>query len=71
MRIDALLCKSRDDRAFPREELVTMLNFSPAGEESFRVMAEAGRVARDLTGEQGEIHAQFALKPAAVQTVYY
>ena len=64
MLLEELLCKSRDGGTFTREELIEMLNFPCAGEESFRIMAEAGRVARELTGERGEVHAQFALNLA-------
>jgi biotin synthase len=64
MLIEELMCKSRDGGTFTREELITMLNFPSAGAESFRIMAEASRVARELTEEQGEVHAQFALNLA-------
>jgi len=62
MLLEELLCKSRDGGTFTREELIAMLNFPSTGEESFRIMAEDGRVARELTGEQGEDPAQYNLK---------
>lgn len=64
MNVDDLLKKSKDGGAFSREELAYMLSFPPESEASFRIMAEAGRISRELSGNQAEIHAQFALNLA-------
>ena len=64
MNIDDLLKKSKDGGAFSREDLIYMLSFLPESEATFRIMAEAGRISRELSGNQAEIHAQFALNLA-------
>jgi len=64
MTIDDLLKKSRDGINFSRDELVQMLSYPPDSEPSYRIMAEANRISKDLTGNQAEIHAQFALNLA-------
>lgn len=64
MNIDELLSRSRDGGSFNRAELAAMLSFPAESAESFRIMAEAGRISRELSGGQGEVHAQFALNLA-------
>jgi biotin synthase len=64
MHIDALLKKSQDGMAFTKEELVWMLGCPPDSPETYRIMAEANRISKELTGNKAEIHAQFALNLA-------
>ena len=64
MNIEDLLKKSQDSMAFNKEELMWMLSCPPDSPESFRIMAEANRISKELTGSKAEIHAQFALNLA-------
>ena len=64
MDIDGLLKKSRDRKAFSKEELVQMLGCAPDAPESYRIMAEANRISKELTGNRAEVHGQFALNLA-------
>ncbi len=64
MDIEDLLKKSRNSEAFSREELIGMLGYPPDSEPSYRIMAEANRISKELTGNQAEVHAQFALNLA-------
>ena len=64
MDIDDLLKKSRDEGTFSREELVQMLAHAPDAPETYRIMAEANRISKALTGNRAEVHAQFALNLA-------
>ncbi|MFZ5564353.1 MAG: radical SAM protein, partial [Thermodesulfobacteriota bacterium] len=64
MKIDDLIRKSADNGVFSKEELVFMLSHAPHAPESYRMMAEANRISRDLTGGRAEVQAQFALNLA-------
>lgn len=64
MDIDDLLKKSRDEGTFSKEELVQMLAHAPDAPETYRIMAEANRISKALTGNRAEVHAQFALNLA-------
>lgn len=64
MNIDDLLKKSKDGEVFSHDELAHMLGYPPDSPESYRIMAEANRISKELTGNQAEIHAQFALNLA-------
>ncbi len=64
VKIDDLIKKSRDGEIFSKAELVRMLNFAPDSPESYRLMAEANRISKELTGNRAEVHAQFALNLA-------
>lgn len=62
--IDDLLLKSRDEGIFVPQEIVQMLSFPPDSAESYRLMAESLAIAKKLTGNRAEVHAQFALNLA-------
>jgi len=62
--INDLLKKSQDREAFSREELVQMLGYAPDAPEAYRIMAEANRISKELTGNRAEVHGQFALNLA-------
>jgi biotin synthase len=64
VNIDDLIKKSRDGLPFSRDELVQMLRYPPDSPEAYRIMAEANRISKELTGNRAEIHAQFALNLA-------
>ncbi len=64
MKIDDLIKKARDGREFEKSELIWMLNRDPSSPESYRLMAEANRISKELTGNRAEVHAQFALNLA-------
>lgn len=61
---DDLLKKSLQGEAFSKSELMQMLEYRPDSEESYRIMAEANRISKELTGNRAEIHAQLALNLA-------
>jgi biotin synthase len=64
MNIEDLLKKSIDGANFSHDELVQMLSYSSDSSETYRIMAESNRISKELTGNQAEIHAQFALNLA-------
>lgn len=64
MNIDDLIRKSMDSGAFSKEELIQMLEFAPNAPETYRILAEANRISRDLTGNRAEVQGQFALNLA-------
>ena len=64
MNIDDIIKKSRGGERFLKEELVQMLSYPPGSPESYLLMAEASRISKELTANQAEIHAQFALNLA-------
>ena len=47
-----------------KSELVQMLSYPADSPETFRVMAEANRLSKELTQNQAEVHAQLALNLA-------
>lgn len=61
MRFDDLIEKSRSGEALSKGELVQLLSYPPDSHESYRTMAEANRISKELTGAKAEVHAQFAL----------
>ncbi len=61
MVVDDLLRKSRDGGTLSREELVFLLGLPPDAPETYRVLAEANGISKDLTGNRAEVHAQLAL----------
>lgn len=61
MDIAFLIEKSRSAEMLRRDELVYLLGFPPDSAESYRVMAEAARVSKELSWGKAEVHAQFAL----------
>lgn len=56
--------QSRDREPFTRNQLVEMLELRPDSPESYLLMAEAKRISREVTGDQMEVHSQFALNLA-------
>lgn len=64
MNIDDLICKSMDNGAFSKKELVHMLSYAPNAPESYRILAEANRISSERTGNRAEVHGQFALNLA-------
>ena len=64
MEIHDLMKKSQDGEMLSNSELVYLLGFSPDSAESYLVMAEANRIAKELSGGQAEVHAQLALNLA-------
>jgi len=64
MNIEDIIKKSRNGERFLREELVQMLSYPPGSADSYLLMAEANRISKELTANQAEIHAQFALNLA-------
>ena len=64
MHIDKLIKKSRAGDVLSREELVYLLSLAPDSAESYRVMAEATRVSKELSDGKAEVHAQFAINLA-------
>lgn len=62
--IDDIIKQSRDQIPFSHEQLVYMLELMPDSPESYRLMAEAKRISREITGDRMEVHAQFALNLA-------
>jgi len=64
MNVDDLLKKSREGAAFTGEELRFLLDFPSDSPESYRILAEANRISKELTGNRAEIHAQLALNRA-------
>lgn len=61
MRFDDLIEKSRSGEIFSKGELVQLLSYPPDSHESYRTLAEANRISKELTGAKAEVHAQFAL----------
>ena len=64
MNLDEILEKTRDGNIPSKEELVALLNFAPDSEASFRIMAEANRISKELSDGKAEIHAQLAVNLA-------
>ncbi len=64
LKIKDLLKKSREEEPFTKSELVQMLSYPADSPESYRVMAEANRLSKELTQNQAEVHAQLALNLA-------
>jgi biotin synthase len=62
--IHDIIKKSANAEAFTKEEVIAMLSFSPTSREAALIIGEAGRVARELTGNKAEVHGQFALNLA-------
>jgi len=64
MRIEEIIKKSHKGEPFSKDELVQMLSYPPGSADSYLLMAEANRISKELTANQAEIHAQFALNLA-------
>jgi len=68
MCIDDMINKSRVGKSLSKREFIQLLSYPPDSHESYRVMAEANRVSKELTGNQAEVHAQFALNVAPCES---
>jgi biotin synthase len=64
LNINDLMEKTHNGEALSKAELMSMLDYPPDSIESYRIMAEANRVAKDLTQNRAEVHAQLALNLA-------
>ncbi len=64
MNVQEMIRKSQDGRPFSKQELIEMLSLKPDSPEAYLLMAEANRISKELTGNQAEVHAQFALNLA-------
>jgi len=64
MHVTEMIRKSRDGGTFSRQELVEMLSILPDSPEAYLLMAEANRISKELTSNEAEVHAQFALNLA-------
>jgi biotin synthase len=64
MHMTEMIRKSRDGGTFSRQELVEMLSILPDSPEAYLLMAEANRISKELTNNEAEVHAQFALNLA-------
>jgi biotin synthase len=62
--INDLMKKAHDGGVLSKAELMFMLDCPPDSLESYRIMAEANRISKDLTGNRAEVHAQLALNLA-------
>ena len=61
MHVDDLIRKSADNEILSREELIFLLSLPPASPGSLSVIAEAGKISREITGNRAEVHGQLAL----------
>ncbi len=64
MNITDLIQKSRGGNVLSRDEIVYLLGLPVDCEDTFRIMAEAVRVSREVSGGKAEVHAQFAVNLA-------
>jgi len=64
MDVHDIIKKARNGEAFTKDEVVQMLSFPTTSIETSLIMGEAGRLARELTGNKAEVHGQFALNLA-------
>jgi biotin synthase len=72
MRINDFINKSQDSGKFTKDELLEMPGYPPDGDATYRIMSEAKRIFRELTGDKAEIHAQFSLnlEPCACNCLF-
>jgi biotin synthase len=64
LKVDDLLTKARERESFSKSEIIEMLAYPADAPETYRIMAEANRQAKELTRNKAEIHAQLALNLA-------
>ena len=64
MNVTTLIQKSQAGEILAREELVHLLHLAPDSAETYQVMAAATRIAKELSGGEAEVHAQFAINLA-------
>ncbi len=72
MRINDFIKKSQDSGKFSKDELLEMLGYPPDCSATYRLMAEAKHISKELTGNRAEIHAQFSLnlEPCACNCLF-
>ena len=61
MSLDDLFKKLNDREALSQKELMSLLELPPSSAGAFRVMAEANRLSKEVSGGKAEVHAQFAV----------
>ncbi|MBN2055858.1 radical SAM protein [bacterium] len=61
MKFDSILRKASNGGALKREELILLLSFPADSREAYLTMATSRHISTELSGNQAEIHAQFAL----------
>lgn len=59
-----IIKKSQNQEVFSKDEIVKMLTYRPDSPEAYKIMHEANRISKELTGDRAEVHAQFALNLA-------
>ena len=64
MNTKDIVKKSRNGEAFSKEEVIAMLNAPPDSASTYRIMAEANRISKELAGNRAEVHGQFSLNLA-------
>lgn len=64
MNVNEILKKTQAGEVLSLDELIYLLGLLPDSPETYRVMAEANRVSKELSGGQAEVHAQFSLNLA-------
>lgn len=64
MDIRDLIKRSRNAEPFEKKELIWMLGLDPTSLDVYLIMAEANRIAREVSQGQAEVHAQFAMNLA-------
>lgn len=64
MKTKDLILKSRGGEVLTRNELIHLLNLPVDAEDTYRVLAEAVRVSKEVSGGRAEVHAQFAVNLA-------
>lgn len=64
MNIHNIIKKSRNGETPSKKELIELLGLPVDSAETYSIMAGANHLARELSGGQAEIHAQFALNLA-------
>lgn len=64
MNVDDILKKSEEGCHLSRQELVYLLSLATDGGETYKVMAQANRISKEVSLGKAEIHAQFAVNLA-------
>lgn len=64
MNLDYIISKARNKELLDRDEIINLLSLNPDSPDSYRVMAEATRISKSITGGKAEVHAQLALNLA-------
>jgi biotin synthase len=61
MNMNEIIKKSRAGDVLSRDDMIYLLGLSPDSSETYMVMAEANRIAKELSDGKAEVHAQFAV----------